>query len=855
MRRMLALLLALAAVLVVLWLALHRDAPAPALAEAPPAPASETPALPPAKIEAPVEAEAQRVTAVSTPERAPVATAPASEPTQPLAELRGRILLEGGAPAVGAQLELGGWESNNERVMKFGKPKEEWKKLSAVCDAQGRFSLRFDPPRAYQFTLEASCPGRVTANWRWGEIEPASVKDLGDTVLPRGGAIAGRVVDAQGKPMPEAWSVSASAFAVSKGDGSDNARGFTQVDRTTGQFRIENLPPGSVELQAHSELANWIKGPTVEVRAGETVEATITYTGPDNSKRITIITTTHPFYIFSSQVDEIRLSAPGHETRKAQKIARSSQSFSFDDLEPGSYSVTIDDPKFKPWRQDGVQPGQRVTAKLEGASSVSLAVVDALTRAPLAHYALRVRFDDSSWRPNQFELFGADAEPPAGGLVGGLIPGQETLLVLAEGYAPCELKLADLKRDEVRPLTAELRKGTTLVARVLQSDGKTPIAGSKVTLDPSPPEGQNPNRRVNYRTPPDQREAQSDAQGRASFPALPAGKYDLRCEITPLLAAQVKGFEIAVGDTEKSVDLVLPPNGWLVGRVLGFGDTPVEGCSLVLMPLALTDEERSLAQGRILFAEKDVINPIAADGSFRAGPALAGRAKVSLQYPQITIHDGPNSSSSSPGATIELGEIEIPAGGEKHQDFDLHGKQPGRVEAQVTVNGARVPDVQVWVQLTEGNSTAIQLDAQGHGISNPIQPGQVTFNVQSNSGHWGWTPPGSWSIESNQTLHVQWDIALAAGTLQIVDEATGLPLAGKQVMIQADTDQFSSVSSTASDEQGKLALQLVPGAYRVQMPYEFGTDGKISPSNYLPARFDWTASGPVNAVLKVGKKP
>jgi hypothetical protein len=137
-------------------------------------------------------------------------------------------------------------------------------------------------------------------------------------------------------------------------------------------------------------------------------------------------------------------------------IENSSQSYRFADLEPGSYTVTIDDPHFLPFKQEGVQPGKPVTAKLVGAASARLNVVDAATNAPVAHCALRLRFESVNFRPNEFEVFDAKQGLPEGGLVAGLIPGDQTLIVLAQGYAPCEVHVADLAAGEPRALTAKL---------------------------------------------------------------------------------------------------------------------------------------------------------------------------------------------------------------------------------------------------------------------------------------------------------------------------------------------------------------------------------------------------------------
>ena len=794
-------------------------------------------------------------TELATQKRPSAATLDSAPSLRRMAELRGRLVLEGGAPAGGARIELHGWAGNNERVLKYGEPRE-WKSLTAQCDADGRFALRFDPPRAYQFVLETSFPGCVSAKWRWAEIEEASTKDLGELVLPLGGAVTGRVVDAQGNPTHDAWMVYAEGAPVASGEGSDASRGMARADPNTGEFRIENMPPGAVELKAHSEIANWIEGPTVEVRAGENIETEIRYNGPDNSRRITVVTFCRAFYVFSHEITDIGLNAAGARVRKAQHIANSPQSFSFDDLPRGSYSVTIDDPRFKPWRKDGVSPGQRVNATLEGASGARLAVVDANTNEPIQRYALRVRFEHVNFSPNQFELFGAALEPPAGGLVEGLIPMEQTLIVLADGYAPCELHLADLQPGEVRPLRAELHRGATLVARVLQADGATPAPGLSVTLTPCAPESKDERNALALSDRVSQREATSAEDGRASFPAVAAGFYSLRVELTPQIWSELERIEIAEGDSRKPFELVLPPSGGLAGRVLGFDRAPIEGCSLLVLPADATPEERATWINRNATSEKSATHPIAADGTFRTGALRPGRSSVRLQYPAVSVRYGKSSMSSMPGSTIELGEVDIPVGAEVQRDFDLQGRTSGSVVADVRVQGVPAADARVFIQSADGEQRngAIRLDAQGRGTSGPIAPGLVHIQIIAGDGAWSWSPPGTWTINSGEKLPVSWDIPLVNGSLQLVDDVSGIALAGRQVLVRGDSAGSFEFFEVTADAQGRLQLNLVPAAYLVEILIEIGRDGRRDPTPYEAARFDWNASSPGNAVLRVRRR-
>ncbi len=119
----------------------------------------------PARAESPVDLAEGQVPEADTVEPtaqrtavAPVALAEEQDPE--LAEIRGRFVLAGGAPAAGVAFEVHGWQRNDEAVQKYGLP-EHWEDLTGETDAGGRFSVRFEPPRAYQFTFDGPLGGDV----------------------------------------------------------------------------------------------------------------------------------------------------------------------------------------------------------------------------------------------------------------------------------------------------------------------------------------------------------------------------------------------------------------------------------------------------------------------------------------------------------------------------------------------------------------------------------------------------------------------------------------------------------------------------------------------------------------------
>jgi hypothetical protein len=76
-----------------------------------------------------------------------------------------------------------------------------------------------------------------------------------------------------------------------------------------------------------------------------------------------------------------------------------------------------------------------------------------------------------------------------------------------------------------------------------------------------------------------------------------------------------------------------------------------------------------------------------------------------------------------------------------------------------------------------------------------------------------------------------------------------------QISAEAATDGIASWVQRSTDAQGRIDLRLAPAGYRLQFDWDRSAEGKPVASPWQPARFDWTANGPAQAVLKVAKKP
>jgi hypothetical protein len=149
-------------------------------------------------------------------------------------------------------------------------------------------------------------------------------------------------------------------------------------------------------------------------------------------------------------------------------------------LAPGAYALAIDDPRFLPWRQDGVEPGSVVRAELTGSSALVLHVVARTTGEPIERFAVAASYRRADGRADELVLHDG-AAPLPGGRLDGLVAGDYALVVRAPELGARTVEIAGLAAGETRVLALELGPGAWAAGRVLCSDG-APAAGTLVSL-------------------------------------------------------------------------------------------------------------------------------------------------------------------------------------------------------------------------------------------------------------------------------------------------------------------------------------------------------------------------------------
>src|SRR5262245_5991403 len=583
--------LAIAAGAVLWWRA--RGEPAVSLAQPMVSAATNEPG-PPAAVEPHVPVPVIAPVEQRTPVRGEPSSR-ASATNAALAEIRGRFVFPGGAPAVGAQIDVDGWDANQERVLQYGEP-ENWVDPAGVTDADGRFSLRFDPPRAFQFSLDANAPGHAGASWRWSEIRPGATGDIGEIELPVGGTIEGRMVDAQGKALVgEHWSIYARTVGLGEWEGRDESQVIAPVDPTTASFRLEDVWPCRIELSGDSRVANNIEGPRIVVVSGETTHADIVYSGPSNPRRITVVTFCEPLYTESNPDPEhMRLIGPSGESRTAREIEGSSQSYSFDDLGPGTYTAEIDDPRYLPWTRTGLAPGTSVDANLVGSAALRLSVIDAAGQA-VERYAVRVTLRSSEWSPNEFELHDGKTVL-AGGLLRGVVPGDYTVAIRCADGATARCEVDGLASGETRAVQLELGKQLFVAGRVVHPGGDGVLGAVVLLLTPAKQDDSDasPIMELGGRTDEEQRyrwqlaKVETDAGGVFRFDVTNPGPYLLRARAD---GSQAFSPIFTLESVRDDLELVLPRSGAVRGRVLAPPGASFDGLAVWIAPSSLWNSQ------------------------------------------------------------------------------------------------------------------------------------------------------------------------------------------------------------------------------------------------------------------------
>ncbi len=703
--------------------------------------------------------------------------------------LEGYAVDPNGQPVAGAEVRANATQSEP-----FAMPILDPGEAAAVTGADGSF--RIEDRRAaetldLQVTREGYAPGHLPG------VRVPTEQPLRVTLQPAS-AILGKVIDPDGKPVPNArvWAVAM-----------DEARGmrpmvpgrFNQaITDEQGAFRLAGVSPGATELHAMAqgwqpaELSNLevpagrdLKGVEVVLQPGATVEGRILSPAgqPVPGAGVSVLKTGEAAMIRFFRPDA---TADGEGWYLMEGVA------------PGPHSVAAEHPSYRRAVRDlDVKMGENtLDLTLEGGAEVSGRVVDD-AGAPVAGARILLLEGGRSWNLPE-GASGADGAFE----IAGVPDGDYRLSADKEGFArDREGDLVKVAGAPVAGLEVRLSRGGSIVGQISGLD-LADLARVRVAADVMG--------RFGEVTP----------EGGYRIDHLEPGEWTITASVpgTPLHAEGRATLE--PGASETRLDLEFGGGLTLSGRLVRNG-APVRGQSLTLqgnaseMRWGETDHD-----GRFRFDGLEKGSYELELTSFRGGlrhqedVEMTDDREVLIELNTVTVSgrvlDGVDSSPIA-GATVTLlpgadlrdssfppevrtdsrGAFRLPDVSEGDWTVRAVAEGYGPVEMSLAVAGTPMDDLDLTLQATEGVSFEVVLPS-----GRP--PDQVQLAVLDAAGKA--VASGSYPVGENGRVRVS---TIPAGTWELLLDSPGA----------APT----SVSITAPGNAGRVILPPA-GGLRIQVP-------------------------------------
>jgi protocatechuate 3,4-dioxygenase beta subunit len=798
------------------WLLLRSTDPARRITAAgPAASAAPAPAAGPAgDLRAPDEVAAERrVESAATPVAGPALAADRGAAAPAESALTGRVLDPQGAPVAGARVLLGEGSAGFLRGTALdAKGASRFFELQETAtDAQGRF--RFEGLEASALRLAVRASG--FAPYDAVDIPRPSSAVLADIVLESGVRLAGRVVDADGRPAAgvEVLRGVAESSGPFRFGGQSAPATVTAAD---GSFVVDVLAAGPWTLEFESErhpdarlsgsterAGQRVDDLLVQLERGASIRGRVTGSLPEGRDYSRLRISAVP-----TRADDL----PAAEARSSKVAADGS--FAVDGARAGRrYAVravelqgTLDDMPFDflPGVAAAVEAeagDQGVVLVLSPEAALRFSVVDAATGAALEEFQVEAGVD---WPQPLLDDEGRVRRQHPGGLVrvGDLRPRSSgeraTLRIEAVGYEPYEasgLKLAAGVDTELG--TIALRPAPVLTVRVLDAVSGAPVANADVRLSTwEPPQveaGAGMRRTIRASAAfggdvetrmgeGDERRARTDDEGRARLTAFSG--VDVRLNV------RASGYALSIGEVFRASGeaeeraMFLTRGGSVVVRLFDAAGEPLaggrvehkafhdeEGLPEFRSP-ALTDEGgrarfEHLAPGRHRFRRA---------GSGSGGVFTSGGNTFAV----MVAGDDVGGDDWVEAQVVEGGEHEVAI----HLPLELavHGRltEAGTPLAGATLSLVEAPAVASGMPapaMFGGDGPQATADAAGRWRFEGIEPGEYTLRIR----HESRAMPSEVALEVVDR-EVQRDVDLDVAILEgRVLDAAGKPLAGVEV--------------------------------------------------------------------------
>ncbi len=587
-------------------------------------------------------------------------------------------LLFGEFPASGASVELSGPVAMRELVTVAELATVEAELLVEKTLIVGRASSGSDGSFELHALIERPRSYLLVAQWqehrlsRRVVLSPGKGVDLAELRFPALARILGRVVDLfEELPRDGIW-VQVRRRPGTRHSFIDSAAEPPRrawVDPETRKFVLDDIRAGQIDLVLGLAELPEVQSRTLLIEAGETHEFELRYSG--RGLRNAAWVRFHPPGDPTVTLEQSRMPARQHvrlqgEGRVLGEPIRYRGTLLFRDVEPGSYDLIVDDPRFASIGRSGMQPGRGIAVPITGNAAVQLEVRDAGTGSMLTSYEARLVGRDPR---SPYEIVQQEGRPlPDGGMYAGIVSEWDSIVIAAHGKGQTRIALDGLKPYETLAIRATLGARRRVEGRVVDAAGRG-VGGAEVHLREMPawsgppfsPEEAlseigGPLREsvvqgavsARARSDPDGNFSIEDARSGPWIRTVSAGSYACKPGVLEVPESDLVGLEIVVRGS-----------GVLRGRFLLPVDSELPPCRVVLIDPDQRDsfEETMEQWGHDFLGGGLEILDVAKDGEFRSPTILAG------DYTAILLFDDETE--------VRLGTVTVDAGGVTERTFDV----------------------------------------------------------------------------------------------------------------------------------------------------------------------------------------
>jgi RNA polymerase sigma factor (sigma-70 family) len=743
------------------------------------------------------------------------------------ARIHGRCVDEQGTPLAGVKADFSAWPANSQRVdawtMKHDVPQEVHETKTTQDD--GTFEFLFEPLPPFQFMVSLTAAKRAPLTARWFQLASGSLWDLGNVTIANGTVVRGRVVDTSGDPVAgaelELRNQTTAEFHEGRPELADSARAAAQPDGTF--VACGALPAGTFAVQVYGRdverpkslmVANDQRDLTVDIVVAKLVERpalrgiVVDVTGAPLAN---ISVGSNPF----SDGKSVRTDRAGHfcVLKTAYQPDEVHLNLEGDGLE------LVDTTETFAWGRSDLK------LTMVRALDVEVLALDALTGTPVEDYQVRIvpvpgygsRGNDYSVRAHGKHLGGRV-------VVGGVRRGKRFVVVepqsedlATSAFTPIEV--ADPGPARVTVRLPHFAQRSLTVRRV---DG-TPVVGDAVLL--GDPLGLTPSAPLQLRELSNWGGSRGSAVQVLSTTTDTKGQATLRGPSGRRLAVFLPGPGHAPSvttdvDLDAAEPLVITVNAGarLIGTVTppemlvemchaaGFESSAAVAPELrrVLPSIGLTRQDDGSYQQ---FPDNQHPSLIASDGTFSVDDIPSGTWAVRVCWFRK------ENSPGRIGQSEQVAVVTIADGVTATLNVDLSHLLPGELDANVQLNGEPLRTTNLRVDIRVG------FGADG-------KPREVSENVQTDAdGHFHLRARGGeyrvWCmLDRGCTLHAAESAVVTAGAcaiqtfhllsspanLRVVD-ASGKPVGGVSLLLQADGREWQQPVSTGTNGTSKCRLE------------------------------------------------